>query len=255
MKILNINKYYQHTAGGDRFFFDMANILLSKGHEVIPYCLDYPNNYETPYASYFPKGVSGMDVEKQTFFRKIKLFLNGIYSFEAKAGLARLLSDVTPEVAHLHILHYTMSPSVIDVLHCKNIPIIFSLHDFRIVCAGAYLYTQGHQCQKCIGGQYYNAIRYRCDQNSKARSLMGTIGNYLYRFIKIYNKIDIFTVPHNGMLELMIAFGIPYNKLRVLKNPLCLKEELPSPSVGKHVTFFGNLSSQKGNSFYYMRYG
>lgn len=83
----------------------MTNILLSKGHEVIPYCLDYPNNYETPYASYFPKGVSGTDVEKQTFFRKIKLFLNGIYSFEAKAGLARLLSDVNTDVAHLHILH------------------------------------------------------------------------------------------------------------------------------------------------------
>ncbi|MBU3947843.1 MAG: glycosyltransferase family 4 protein [Proteobacteria bacterium] len=246
MKILNINKYYQHTSGGDRFFFDTENILSSLGHEVIPYCLDYRNNYETPFSKYFPEGIPGTDTNNQPVLKKVKLFLNGIYSFEAKNGLAHLISESSPEIAHLHILHYTLSPSVIDILHSKGIPIVFSLHDYRIFCAGAYLYRQGHQCQKCINGHYYNAIKYRCDGNSIGRNIMATIGNYIYKFTDVYDKVDLFTVPHDGMMELMAQAGIPRKKIRVLKNPFSVNEELPLPSLGEQVTFFGYLSFHKG---------
>src|SRR6185437_16281462 len=116
MRILNVNKYYQLTGGGDRFFFDMAHILTTRGHEVIPFCLSYPGNLETPYAHYFPEGISGHDAARQSILSKLRLFRNGIYSIESKKSLRKLLRDVRPDVAHLHILHYTMSPSVIDVL-------------------------------------------------------------------------------------------------------------------------------------------
>lgn len=246
MKILNINKYYQYTGGGDRFFFDTAKILSSQGHEVIPYCLDYPNNFTTPYAHYFPKGISGIDVGKQPLSKQLKLFFNGIYSLEAKTQLKHLILETKPDIAHLHILHYTMSPSVIDALHDNNIPIVFSLHDYRIVCAGGYLYNQGHPCQKCKKNQYYHAIVDRCYRNSYFSSLMGTIGNYLYKLKNVYQKVDIFTVPHHNMLEILTDFGIPREKLQILPNPLIFEEALPSPSAGESVLFFGHLAAQKG---------
>jgi glycosyltransferase involved in cell wall biosynthesis len=246
MKILNINKYYQYTGGGDRFFFDTAKILSLKGHEVIPYCLDYSNNLTTPYARYFPKGVSGIEVGKQSLSKQLRLFLNGIYSLKAKSQLKHLISETKPDIAHLHIIHYTMSPSVIDVLNNNGIPIVFSLHDYRIVCAGGYLYNQGYPCQKCKKNKYYHATVDRCYRNSRFSSLMGTIGNYLYKLINLYQKVDIFTVPHHNMLEILTEFGIPREKLQILPNPLVFDHDLPSPSLGKLVLFFGHLSTQKG---------
>ena len=246
MNILNINKYYQHTGGGDRFFMDSASILNARGHDVIPYCLSYPGNLDSEYSDYFPEGISGSELNGVGFAKKVKLFLNGIYSFDAKEGLSKILMDIKPDVAHLHVLHYTMSPSIIDVLDKNNIPIVFSLHDYRIMCAGGYLYTNGGECRRCVTGNYYNALWFKCYHNSTLKSAMGVLGNYLYEFLKIYTKVDVFTVPHNGMRDILVEHGISPSKIFLLKNPLIFNYELESAGIGDYVLFFGNLSRQKG---------
>lgn len=246
MRVLAVNKYYQLTGGGDRFFFDTNEILTNHGHEVIPFCLAYPGNRPTPYDKYFPDGVSGTAADEAGLIHKAKLFADGIYSTDAKKALSTLIQDVTPDVAHLHILHYTMSPSVIDALHERGIPVIFSLHDYRLVCVGGYLYAKGAECHECKGGQYLAAWKNRCYRGSRTQSLMGVLGNYLYEQTGLYDKVDLFTVPHEGMQNLVAEFGIDKDRIRILRNPLLLKNPLPPTSNGDYILFFGQLSRAKG---------
>jgi glycosyltransferase involved in cell wall biosynthesis len=246
MKVLAVNKYYQLTGGGDRFFFDTEHILRDNGHDVVPFCLDYVGNRDTPFRPFFPAGVRGVDTESESILGKAKLFINGIYSFEARRALGRMLDEVPVDIAHLHILHYAMSPSVIDALDRHRVPIVFSLHDFRIVCSGGFLYCQGAPCQRCKGGNHSFAIIHRCYRGSTLSSAMGAIGNYLCALRKIYDKVDIFTVPHQAMLELLVEFGVRRDKLRVLQNPLVFRGSLPTSRLGDKVLYFGNLTRPKG---------
>lgn len=246
MKIICINKYFQHTGGGDRFFFDSMRVLEKNGHQVIPFCLNYKGNLKTEYSKYFIGGVSGRDVKFTTKYRKYRLFINGIYSLNARKALRKAVLETRPDIAHLHILHYTISPSIIDELSSLGIPIIFSLHDYRIVCAGGFLYTQGKICMKCNEGKFYNAVRYKCYRNDYISSVMGAIGNYLYSILGTYKKVAAFTVPHKDMLELMVSFGIPRDKLYILENPFTsVKHSVPSV-LGDYILYFGTLTQQKG---------
>ncbi len=246
MRVLAINKYHQLTGGGDRFFFDTNDILTRHGHDVVPFCLAYPNNRPSAYEKYFPQGVPGTAADQLGILDKARVFANGIYSREAKQGLSRLLRDVTPEVAHLHVLHYTMSPSVIDTLDASGLPVVFSLHDYRVVCVGGYLYANNAECHECKGGRHLAALKHRCYRNSRMQSLMGVAGNYLYEATGLYDKVDLFTVPHEGMRNLLDEFGVDKERIRILKNPLLLPTQFPASTTGDYVLFFGHLSRPKG---------
>lgn len=249
MKIISVNKYYQLTGGGDRFFFDSNAILENNGHVVVPFCLGYKGNKPSPFSRYFPVGVAGSEIVAVGFLQKIKLFINGIYSFPARRAIKALIKDEHPDVAHLHILHYTMSPSVIDELHAQNVPIVFSLHDYRIGCAGGYLYRNDRPCSLCAPNRFFSAVVHSCYQGSRSASLMGMLGNYLYQLRGVYKKVDAFTVPHQAMKDLVMQFGIPNEKIHVLPNPF-LDANAASVSrsqpLGDYVLYFGNLSAQKG---------
>lgn len=246
MRILAVNKYYQLTGGGDRFFFDTEAVLLRHGHEVIPFCLKYPGNLPTPFDCYFPEGVSGKVIDEAPWSTRLRSFRNGVYSKESFDAIKALATQVRPDVAQLHILHYAMSPSVIDALDALQIPIVFTLHDYRIVCVGGFLYANGKECHDCRGGRFVNALKHRCYRDSYFSTVMGVVANYVYRAKRIYDKVDLFTVPHTGMLELLVDFGLPRQKLRVLRNPLVSSSEPPQPTLGDEVLFFGNVSAQKG---------
>ncbi|HEY5993150.1 MAG TPA: glycosyltransferase family 4 protein [Gallionellaceae bacterium] len=251
MKVLSVNKYYQHTGGGDRFFFETNEILEKSGHVVVPFCLNYKGNKPTPYLKYFPGGVAGSELAAVGPWQKVRLFMNGIYSHEARKAIGRVIADERPDVAHLHILHFTMSPSVIDELHRQNVPIVFSLHDYRVGCVGGYLYRNGHECTLCAPHKFYEAVIHKCYQGSRSASLMGALGNYLYALRGLYSKVDAFTVPHEDMKRRVMQFGLPAEKIHILRNPLLVKNLPPRParsvpSIGADVLFFGNLSAQKG---------
>lgn len=246
MRVLNVNKYYQLTGGGDRFFFDLATILTGRGHEVIPFCLDYPGNRPTEYSPFFPPGVSGEKTGEQGFMARARLFTNGVYSREAEGALDRLLAKVRPDVAHLHVLHYAMSPSVINALDRAGVPIVFSLHDYRVVCANGFLYRDGKECHDCRGGRFYNAVRHKCYRGGVLSSLMGAAGNYLYASTGLYDKVDLFTIPHGGMSGTLADFGWPSAKMRILRNPLMPGPEPVPPPPRDHVIYFGNITPQKG---------
>jgi glycosyltransferase involved in cell wall biosynthesis len=246
MRILHLNKYYQHTSGGDRFFFDAINIQAAQGHEVIPFCLDYPGNRPTPFARYFPPGVDGRSVDTRSLATRGRLFFNGIYSFEARKALRNLLREHRPDVAHLHVLHFSMSPSVIDELADWNVPMVFSLHDYRVVCTNGYLYRGAAICQDCRGGRYHNGWIHGCYRQSRTASLMGTLGHYLDAGRKIYDQVALFTVPHAGMRDTLVEWGMPEERFRILRNPLIQTGPAPESQVGDYQLYFGTLGRQKG---------
>lgn len=245
MKIVAINKYYQHDGGADRFYLDTEDILTGAGHSVIPYTADYPGNRKSAYAGYSPPGARGSEIDDHGWRSKAGYFVRGIYSKPARDGLSKLLAEVDIDVAHIHNIYYTLSPSVIDALAEKGIPIVYSMHDFNIFCANARLYSGGH-CERCIGGGYHHAVLRKCYRGSRSASIMAAANRYVHSFRRTYDKVDVFTVPNRGMADRVVRFGIPESKVRLLPNPFIPDRFSPTYSGRPYCVFYGRLTAEKG---------
>ena len=132
MKILQINKYHYLKGGAERSYFNTIEILEKQGHEVAVFSMCHPQNKSTKWSKYFISNINYH--QKQSLWKKIKLAGKMIYNREAVKNLEKLIKDFQPEVAHLHNIYHQLSPAIINVLKKHNIPIIMTLHDYKIIC-------------------------------------------------------------------------------------------------------------------------
>jgi glycosyltransferase involved in cell wall biosynthesis len=250
MKILQVHKYFTRKRGGGSVtaFFEMKKILDRKGHEVSVFSMQDENNETTPHSPYFTEH---FDLnEKMGLGRKLKISSKIIYNFQAKKNLQKLIDREKPEIAHLHNFYHYLSPSIISTLKKNKIPIVMTLHDYKIICPNYKLFNKGKICEKCRGGKYYNCAIDRCLRNSFLASLLIMTEAYLHRFLKSYGKIDLFFAPSNFIKNKCVEFGIPEEKIKVIRNPIAIenieKEVDYNLREKNYFLYYGRLSEEKG---------
>jgi len=245
MKILHINKFFHFTGGGDRYFFDLASIMKKQGHENIFFSTLDPTNYKTPYEKYFVKGFSEASFSTLNFMDKVRIFFNGIYSFEANRKIRYLLRKTKPDIAHVYNIFYQLSPSIFHSLKAEGIPIIMSLLDSHIICASASLYVKGHECQRCKES-YMNIIKNRCFKNSIPASLMGFFAKKVHNILKIWENVDLFLTASKNFKDILVDWG--FDEKKIIVNPYYseVKTITPHYNFQDYCLFVGRLTFEKG---------
>jgi len=178
---------------------------------------------------------------------KMKKGLRIIYSTEAKRKMEKLISEQKPDLAHIHNIYHQISPSILPVLHQKGIPVVMSLHDYKLVCPNYKLMTQGEVCEKCNSSKYYQAVLHKCVKNSFSASLLNCMEMYIHKFLKLYEKnVDLFISPSLFMRDKLSEFGM--NQSRIAYLPPWTKEIKSSPSYtySDFFLYFGRISKEKG---------
>jgi len=248
MRILLINQNYQLRGGADRYFFETMKILKAHGHLVIPFATAHKDNYVTEYLSYFSR-ISGTAKELpfMSVTQKIQLFINSIYSFESANQLERLIKKSNPDIVHIHNILPHLTPSIFPVLKRHNLPIVQSLHDWHIVCGGAFLYTKGNICERCKGGKHYHCLLNKCNHQSIFASLAAMLSKYVDKIFHLWQGgVDIYAVPNNYMLNRLVAWGFSREKLYTIPNPFSLDGLEPIYQIGSYVIWYGRLTNAKG---------
>ncbi len=250
MKVLMIDKYFFIKGGAERYFFELKDILEDKGHKVIPFSMKHPDNFETPYEKYF---VNNIDYEFTSVFKKALAFpqitARMLYSFHAKNRLEKLLSDERPDIAHLHMIDHQLSPSILHTLKKHKIPVIQTIHQYKLVCPNYRLYnpTTNKICEKCLDGNLFHPIIEKCHKNSQLASALIAIESYFHRFIRIYEKnIDIFHTPSRFMGDKLKCANIGNGKIRHLFYSLNLDNYQPHIEFDDYIVYFGRLAIEKG---------
>lgn len=100
-------------------------------------------------------------------------------------------------------------------------------------------------CERCVGGKFYNSIKYRCVKDSLIYSLICCVEAYIHRILKIYHGVDLFISPSNFLREKMIMSGIPAEKIVTQHVAVELSQFRPTEK-GNYVLFIGMLSKVKG---------
>lgn len=245
MKILQINKYFFKKGGAETVFFNTIQLLERHGHTVIPFSLKNKKNEPSPYESYF---VDYPELSESSLPKKIKNLPAFIYNKEAARKLEKLIQKEKPDVAHIHLMFNSMSVSILPVLKKYNIPIIMSVHDYRLVCP-AYTFTDGKRnfCERCKTGNYYNCITHKCSKGSLINSFMLSMDSYFRS--KFYSPIDyinrfIFVSKFSMNKHIQVENRFK-DRCTYLYN-FTPKVKDYSSTKGDYIFFFGRISEEKG---------
>ena len=235
MKILLCNKFIFNRGGAERYLLDLRDGLRERGHQVIDFAVRNANNLPSEYSDYFVRSPD------------LKHAFDSIYSFSAKRNITRLIKDSRPDIAHIHNIYHQISSSILHPLRRSGIPVVMTMHDYKFVCPNYSLFVNNSVCQKCIGGNYHNAVKYRCLKDSYLISLLAYLEMIFCKISKMYERnVDLFIAPSKFMFNKMIEAGISRKKLRYL--PYIIRKPLNGYdfSKGEYILYMGSLTDKKG---------
>jgi glycosyltransferase involved in cell wall biosynthesis len=246
MKILLINNYHYIRGGSERAYFDMAKILTERGHEVAFFSMNHPLNLPTKWSKYFIDYTEYYD-KKLSWLEKIIIAFNIWYNWQAARNLHALLKEFKPDIAHLHNIYHHLSPSVVDVLAKEKIPMVMTLHDYKLISPNHKLLVRGKIWEASKPDKYYRCFTDKCVDNSYLQSLVCVIEAYLHKFLKVYQKINLFISPSQFLLEKFRDFGFK-KEIIYLPNPFLSEDKtLENNQSGEnYLLYYGRLSEEKG---------
>lgn len=244
MKILQINKFHYLRGGAERAYFNTAKVLVEHGHDIAFFSMNHPKNIASSWSKYFIDFVDYQD-KKLNLFKKAETVLKIFYNWQARKNLEKLIKKFRPDIAHLHNIYHQLSPSIIDILKKYQIPMVMTLHDYKLICPNYNLLSDGKIWEKSKQNKYYKCLADRCIDNSFSRSLICVAEAYFHKWLKIYQKINIFISPSNFLIEKFKEFGFA-GQLVYLPNCLLNFDKLIKVKDKEYILYFGRLSQEKG---------
>lgn len=241
MRILLVNKFHYLKGGSEKYYFELANLLKEKGHQIAFFSMKNEKNIKTGEKEYF---VNEIDLNTGS---KLKA-LDVIYSKENKKKMIETLEEFKPDIVHVNNFQRQLSESIIEAIKEKNIPIVFTAHDLEAVCPNKTMLDENKNiCELCKNGHYINCIKKKCIKSSLLKSILGAIETKYYRNKKVYTeKIDKIVTPSKFYKKKLIDYGIEDNKIIVIPNFLDIDKYNIRTNNDDYALYFGRLSKEKG---------
>mgnify|MGYP001553670496 CR=1 FL=1 len=141
--------------------------MRSQGHDVALFSMSDPRGEATPYDHNF---VPHIDFKGESdLWQKARGAAHAIYSQEARRRIRAMIKEFRPDVAHVRNIYHHLSPSILWELKAQNVPVLYHLKDFKLLCPSYNLVSRGEACEACKGGAFFHALRPRCYSGMGAR--------------------------------------------------------------------------------------
>ena len=247
MKVLLIDVYNYNKGGAETVCFNTGRMLEEHGHEVVYFTLKWERNEPSPQSKYFPESKE----TRRGPLRQARNLVNYFYSREAARNIERLIRDERPDIAHIHLMWGQITGSILPVLRRHGVPVLFTVHDYRLVCP-AYTFRdgRGRVCEACRGRHFYRCLTHNCCKGSRLMSAVMAAEQYIRNaFFNPAEYFDGFIYVSNFAKEIQERY-MPavrrkpsvtlYNfSTAVAAAPKRLPED-------RYFLYFGRLSYEKG---------
>ncbi len=225
MRLLVVHNYYRQAGGEDRVLADECAMLESHRHEVIRYTAHNDSIQE------------GHNVAVA-----LKTVWNGAVYREVRA----LLQERRPDVVHCHNTFPLVSPAVYYAASAERVPVVQTLHNYRLLCPAALLYRAGTVCESCIGTVPWRGIVHGCYRQSRGASAAAVAMIVSHRALGTWTKrVNVYVALSRFARTKFIDGGLPASTITVKPNFV-----YPDPGVGNgdggYALFVGRLSPEKG---------
>lgn len=229
MRILIVHNNYGKYSGEEAVVDKMADMFRIRGHDVF----------------FYRKTTEGV---RESLSGKIKGFLSGIYSPSGVRGMREALNKYKPDIVNVHNLFPFISPAALFECKKAGVPVIMTIHNFRLICPTGLFMRDGLPCETCLEkGTEWSCIKYNCEK-SMLKSVGYTLRNVVARKIGAYKKcVDRFACITEFQKRKLIQAGFDENKISIIPNFLNSSDIIDSEYFeGEYVAYSGRLSSEKG---------
>lgn len=216
-RILIVHNYYQLSGGEDTVVQNEKDLLEEHGNKVLLYGR---NNSEI-------KNISGTG--------KLLLPFIVVFNFRSYREIKKLIKEEKIDIVHVHNTLFFISPSVYYAAVKCRIPVVQTIHNFRLICPGATFYRNDHICEECLEKGLNCAIKYRCYRESRMQTLACVISMKIHRMTGIYKKMNYICLTEFNKNKLLALKQITADRIFI------------KPNFGKNVTenvFWGKRENQ-----------
>lgn len=171
----------------------------------------------------------------------------GIHSPAGIRAMRDAIKRERPDIINVHNLYPFISPAALFEAKKAGIPVVMTVHNFRLVCPTGLFMRDGAPCELCLErGNEAGCIRYNCE-HSRLKSVAYALRNAHARRTGAYRKcVDRFACITDFQRIKLTKAGFDPQKLALIPNAIDLPDEPPTAGEGKYVAFCGRLSAEKG---------
>jgi glycosyltransferase involved in cell wall biosynthesis len=225
LRVLLVHNAYQQRGGEDAVVEAEAALLAAHGHHVERYVR---HNDEIEGAS------------------RLSLAAGTVWSGRTRSDLQALLARFTPDVLHVHNTFPLISPSLYWAAARARVPVVQTLHNFRLLCPQAMLLREQRVCEDCVGRVPWRAVAHGCYRGSRVQSAVLATMLQTHRALGTWrDKVAVYIALNEFCRRKFIEGGLPAGRIRVKPNFV----DLPAPPTGaarSGLLFVGRLSREKG---------
>lgn len=184
--------------------------------------------------------------QRESLTGKMKGFVSGIYCPSGVKAMREALQRENPDVVNVHNLYPFISPAALRECKKAGVPVIMTIHNFRLMCPTGLFMRDGKPCELCLEkGNEWGCVKYNCEH-----SILKTIGyaarNAVARINRHYKDcVDYFACISDFQRMKLIEAGFDPNKLILIPNAVEVTAEMQS-YLGYYIGFCGRLSTEKG---------
>ncbi|HSO55399.1 MAG TPA: glycosyltransferase family 4 protein [Actinomycetes bacterium] len=226
MRILQLHTRYRYEGGEDAVVRAEAALLAQAGHEVIPYVAENPGSAGPAAAA----------------------MLASPWNPAAARRLRAAARRARPDGAHVHTTWFALTPSVVAALDGIGVPVVVTLHNYRLLCANASLFRDGRPCQDCVGTHPWHGVQHRCYRDSAVSSTAVAATIAVNRALGTWERhVRLFLALNDFARDRFVAGGLPAD--RVWVKPNSVGDPGPRavpPSRSRTVLVAGRLTPEKG---------
>ncbi len=234
LKVISVHNRYVQAGGEDQVFESEARLLREYGHEVTQ--------------------VEEQTIHPDGLVKKLGVAVDCTWSRRWYEKFRQKLKELRPDIVHVHNFFPLISPSIYYACRREGVPVVQTLHNYRLLCSNAEFYRDGKVCEECLHHGLLRGVKYGCYQGSRlgTAALSSMVG--VHRRLHTWStKVDCYIALTEFARQKMIEGGLPAERIGVKPNFV-----LPDPGSkwtnaasneaeeGGYVLFVGRLVQAKG---------
>jgi glycosyltransferase involved in cell wall biosynthesis len=227
--VLSVHNFYRQPGGEDRVFADEASLLEQHGHTVVRY---QEQN----------RRIAGVGISASG---------SALWSNRSFRRLRSALRAQACGVVHFHNTFPLISPAGYYAAAAANVPVVQTLHNYRLICPAGTLLRDGAVCEKCIGRVPLPALIHGCYRGSRPATAAVAAMLAIHRVGGTWRRmVDAYIAPSEFARKKLIAGGLPPERIVMKPNFVA-----PDPGAGTgragrepggYALFAGRLAEEKG---------
>jgi glycosyltransferase involved in cell wall biosynthesis len=228
VKLLVLHNSYQQPGGEDEAVRREVDLLRGAGHQVRIFSR---HNGE---------------ICSDSMLAKIAVARQAVWSKDSCRELKQILGREKPDLAHFHNTFPLISPAAYYVFGDAGVPVVQTLHNYRLCCPATNLFRNGGVCEECMEHSLWRGVAHGCYRDSRPGTAAVALMLATHRACGTWTRaVDCYIALTEFARRKFIAAGIPPEKIAVKSN-FANRDPGLRTGVGEYALFAGRLAPEKG---------